>query len=76
MTANPNDGLLYLKTCPDARAYVQECAACHLVGYSPRKLAAAEIDYNLERNIEGYFPPTELNELGLCEQCAAAIGNP
>jgi hypothetical protein len=76
MTANPNDGLLYLKTCPNARAYVHECAACHLLGYSPTKLAGAEIDRILERNIERYFPPVELNELGLCEQCSAALESP
>jgi hypothetical protein len=74
MATQPNDGLAYLKTCPDAQSYVHQCAACQLLGYSPTKLAGAEIHHNLRRHIESYFPAMELNELGICEQCAAALG--
>jgi hypothetical protein len=75
MTTQPNDGLLYLKTCPSAQPFICRCAGCQRLGHMPTKLAEAEIHYNLRQNIQRYFPVMDLNDIGLCVQCAEAQGS-
>lgn len=72
MTTEPNDGLLYLRQYPRLRKWINQCIACQRVGHKP------ELPENLGEtvaasNLRRFFPALALNEIGLCEQCAAAL---
>ena len=67
---------LYLETYPELHRWLNVCGGCGARGTRPdlpdnlypRPNFAAEY-------LRGYFRPLVLNEMGLCEQCAAAVAS-
>jgi len=63
----------YVKQYPAARRWLNQCAGCQRTGYKPdlpEQIGMTAIAGNLR----GYFQPLALDEFGLCEMCAAAMG--
>jgi hypothetical protein len=71
MTTEPNDGQRYLSDSPQVRQLMNECAACHAVGYDPDRLESASPI--VRRNLQRYFGPLSLTPEGICHQCAEAL---
>ena len=66
------DGNYYLTMYPKLRQWINQCAACQAQGYKPEMpgdIYAGVAAQNLRR----YFRSLEVNELGFCEQCQAAL---
>jgi len=64
---------LYLRQYPELHLWLNVCGVCGARGYKtdlpdnlyPWPNLAAD-------HLRAYFPPLDLNEIGLCEQCAEA----
>jgi hypothetical protein len=66
-----NDGLLYLRTYPQLRKWVNQCVACQRLGYKP-EMPEQITPGVAAKTIRRFFPEMEVNNVGLCEQCAIA----
>ena len=60
----------WLEGFPSIRKkYLNQCVVCQEVGYDPVKFRAAE-KLGLKKFIPKYFHPLEINEIGICVDCA------
>lgn len=71
MVTQPNDGLLYLQMYPKLWKWMNRCLSCGHLGHKP-ELPARLGEGVAAQSLRGYFPELALDELGLCDQCAAA----
>ncbi len=62
---------------PKAKKYLTNCTLCGHIGYDPRidEGYYSEMDRNphLKEEVTRLYDPLQLNEEGLCENCAASI---
>ena len=67
----------FLKKFPKFKKWINECNLCHRKGYkSNLPLKITDVDGSLEVFfIKKYFDCLDLDENGLCKQCASAINN-
>lgn len=66
------DGNDYLTMYPKLRQWINQCVACQAQGYKP-DMPEDIYPGIAARNLRRYFTPLEINEMGLCEQCQAAL---
>ncbi len=62
----------YLKLYPEyEKLYINECFICHMKGCKPDlfERTGEKLSYTAKR-ITKFFNRLELNEIGICEQCA------
>ena len=52
------------------KKYLNQCVMCQSVGYDPVKIEIKEGLYFKDKAME-YFHPLIVNEIGLCQDCAA-----
>ena len=64
------DGDEYLEMYPRFRKWINQCIACNTKGYKPEMPANDASRFN-GQYLRRYFKPLSVNEVGLCEQCAA-----
>ena len=72
MAKERNDGLLYLRDYPQLRKWMNQCVACQRLGYKPEMPDEITPGFGA-KNLRRYFAELEVNEVGLCSQCASAI---
>jgi len=75
MSIRKNEGQEYIRAFPKFKKWINECKVCHRQGYKPDmpdKITVVEGSYEVYF-IKKYFEPLELNEDGICEQCAAML---
>jgi hypothetical protein len=57
------------------RKYLNQCVVCQEIGYDPVKIEKKEGLYFKEKVTE-FFHPVTINEIGICDSCAARIADP
>ena len=72
MTTQPNDGLNYLRDYPKLRRWINQCAGCQRLGHKPELPAKLGMSFAPD-NLRKFFPELAVNDVGLCDQCAASI---
>jgi hypothetical protein len=71
MNRKQQDGMRYLHTYPRLAVWINRCVACQRLGYK----SALPIQLGKGRgaaNLRKYFPEMDVNEMGLCDQCAGS----
>lgn len=69
----PTEGNEYLTMYPDLRRWINTCVCCQFQGYKPQMPPNDDPMFK-GQNLRRYFKPLVLNEDGMCEQCALAVG--
>lgn len=63
----------YLTSYPELeRRWLNQCVACQRKGYKPTMPDEIHPGFAAQ-NIRRYFGPLEVDEVGLCEECRAAL---
>ena len=62
----------YLNAFPKLRRFLTQCVVCQKIGYDPERIKQKQGRYFQER-IREYFHPLQLNESGVCSDCARRL---
>ena len=63
-------GSKWLDAFPQMRKkYFNQCVVCQQIGYDPEK-AKTNMKIGFQGVTKKYFKPLEINELGICAECA------
>jgi hypothetical protein len=80
MMQDRDEGDLYLRTYPETRKWMNQCAACQCVGYKPelpdvttRRTPEGEGATMIADNLRRYFAPLALDATGFCEMCSRLV---
>lgn len=61
----------YLRLYPSLRKWINECPACHAIGYKPEMPEHIGDEYSIAgENIRKMTRPMEVDELGFCLVCS------
>jgi hypothetical protein len=69
MDTKKRDADIYLRDHPSLRKWINQCAICNKQGYKP-DLPSNIPNSAAPKNLRSFLPMLELNEEGLCDQCA------
>jgi hypothetical protein len=59
----------WLNAFPRVRKFLNQCVVCQEMGYDPQKIKNKK-GLGFQKNLEKFFRPLEINEIGICADCA------
>jgi hypothetical protein len=65
----------YLNAFPRLRKFLNQCVVCQETGYDPERIKKKEGKY-FQARIREYFHPLEVNDRGVCSECARRLVSP
>ncbi len=66
-----NDIKAYLQAYPSLRKWINECPACHTIGYKPEMPEHIGGEFSIAgKNIRKALKPMEIDEIGFCLICS------
>jgi hypothetical protein len=64
----------YLNSFPGLRRFLNRCVVCQETGYDPEKMKKKQGKY-FQARIREYFHPLQVNESGVCSDCARRLAS-
>jgi|KBSMisStandDraft_5_1062788.scaffolds.fasta_scaffold208441_3 hypothetical protein len=64
----------YLNAFPRLRKFLNQCVVCQETGYDPERIKKKEGKY-FQARVREYFHPLEVNESGVCLECARRLAS-